>query len=64
MKTQYIADNFGKKASVILPIRDYEKIMAELEEREYIKAYDRAKARKSEPVPFKQALKEIELLRI
>jgi len=64
MKTQYITDNFGKKVSVILPIRDYEKIMAELEEREDIKAYDRAKARKSEPVPFKKALKEIELLRI
>jgi len=64
MKTQYITDNFGKKVSVILPIRDYEKIMAELEEREDIKAYDCAKARKSEPVPFKKALKEIELLRL
>ena len=48
---------------VILPIRDYEKILEDLEELEDIKAYDRAKARKSEPVPYKQALKEIELLR-
>lgn len=63
MRTQYITDNTGKKMSVILPIRDYEKIMGELEELEDIKAYDRAKARKSEPIPFEQAVKEIELLR-
>lgn len=37
--------------------------MEELEELEDIKAYDRAKNRKGEPIPFEQALKEIELLR-
>ena len=63
MKTQYITDTAGKKVSVILPIQDYEKIMEELEELEDIKAYDRAKARKSEPIPFEQAVKEIKLLR-
>ena len=63
MKTQYITDTTGKKVSVILPIKDFEKIMDELEELEDIKAYDRAKARKSEPIPFEQAVKEIELLR-
>jgi len=63
MKTQYITDTTGKKVSVILPIEDFEKIMDELEELEDIKAYDRAKARKSEPIPFEQAVKEIELLR-
>ena len=49
MKTQFITDTSGKKVSVILPIRDYEKILSELEE---VKAYDRAKARKSDPVPY------------
>ncbi|MEK7720450.1 MAG: hypothetical protein AAB347_12765 [Bacteroidota bacterium] len=63
MKTQYITDTTGKKMGVILPIREYEKIMEGLEELEDIKAYDRAKTRKSEPIPFDQALKEIELLR-
>ncbi len=63
MRTQYITDSTGKKVSVILPIKDYEKIMDELEELEDIKAYDRAKVRISEPVPFEQAVKEIELLR-
>ncbi|HEX3010171.1 MAG TPA: hypothetical protein VHO90_21415 [Bacteroidales bacterium] len=63
MKTQYITDPDGKKISVILPIRDYEKMLEELEELEDIKAYDRAKARKSQPIPFEQAMKEIDLLR-
>ncbi len=63
MKTQYITDTSGKKMGVILPIREYEKMMEGLEELEDIKAYDRAKTRKSEPIPFEQAIKEIELLR-
>ncbi len=63
MKTQYITDTSGKKMSVILPIRDYEKIMEGLEELEDIKAYDRAKSYKSEPIPFEQAIKELDLLR-
>lgn len=63
MKTQYITDTTGKKVSVILPIKDFEKILDELEELEDIKAYDRVKARKSEQIPFEQAVKEIELLR-
>jgi hypothetical protein len=63
MRTQYITDVDGRKVSVILPVREYEKILEELEELADIKAYDRAKARKSEPVPFEQAVKEIELIR-
>ena len=63
MKTQYIIDAKGKRTGVILPIGEYEKMKEELEELEDIKAYDRAKSRQSEPIPFEQAQKEIELLR-
>ena len=63
MKPQYITDTKGKKTSVILPIREYEKMIEALEDLEDIKAYDRAKSRKSEPIPFEQAVKEIDLLR-
>lgn len=35
----------------------------ELAEIEDIKAYDKAKARKSDPVPFKEAVRELEKLR-
>jgi len=63
MKAQYVTDTQWKKVSVVLPIRSYKKILAELEELEDLRAYDRAKARKSESIPFKQAVKEIALLR-
>jgi hypothetical protein len=63
MITQYITDASGKKVSVILPIKDYEKLLTELEELNDIKAYDRAKSRKSEPIPLEQAIKDIEFLR-
>lgn len=63
MKTQYITDTRGNKLSVIVPIKEYEKMLEELEELEDIKAYDEAKARESDPVPFDQAVKELEKLR-
>ena len=63
MKTRYITDNKGKKVSVVLPMQSYKKMLNELEELADIKAYDHAKARKSKPIPFKQAVKEIALLR-
>jgi hypothetical protein len=63
MKTQYITDTSGKKISVVLPIREYERMLRDLEELEDIKAYDLAKACKSDPVPFEQAIMDIEQLR-
>jgi hypothetical protein len=63
MKTQFVTDTYGKKISVILSVKDYEKMLEEIEELNDIKAYDRAKYRKSEPVPFELAIKEIETLR-
>lgn len=60
MKTQYVTDDHGKKVAVILPVKDYEKIMEELDELECIKAYDKAKARKQEFVPAADVFKAIE----
>ncbi len=45
MKTQYITDDHGKKVAVFVPVKDYEKLMDELDQLECIKAYDKAKAR-------------------
>ena len=42
--TQYITNKKGKKISVVLPIREYEKILSELDELSDIKAYDKAKS--------------------
>jgi len=43
MQTQYITDAKGKKIAVILPVKEYEKMMEELEVREDIVLYDKAK---------------------
>jgi PHD/YefM family antitoxin component YafN of YafNO toxin-antitoxin module len=40
---QYITDNTGKKISVVLPMKDFNAIMEELEELEDIRLYDEAK---------------------
>ena len=43
MKTQFITDNYGKKLAIVLPIKNYVKILEELEELEDIKLFDQAK---------------------
>ena len=43
MKTQFVTDNNGKKTAVLLPIKDYQKILEDLEEVEDIRLYDKAK---------------------
>jgi len=60
MKTQYVTDDHGKKVAVIVPVKDYEKLMDELDELECIKAYDKAKARKQEFIPASDVFKAIE----
>lgn len=60
MKTQFVTDNHGKKLAVILPIREYNKMVDDLEELEDIKLYDAAKKRKQEFVDAEQAFQEIE----
>ena len=44
MKTQFITDDKGKKVSAIISIREYERIIEELEELEDIRLYDKVKA--------------------
>ena len=60
MKTQFVTDDHGKTVAVIVPVKDYEKLMDELDELECIKAYDKAKARKQEFVPAADVFKAIE----
>lgn len=43
MKTQFVTDDHGKKLAVILPIKDYQKMIEELEDLEDIRLYDEAK---------------------
>ena len=59
-KNQFITDAGGKKVAVILPVKDYEKMLDELDEYACIKAYDKAKARKQEFIPAAEMFKTIE----
>ncbi|MCY7422813.1 MAG: hypothetical protein LH478_13855 [Chitinophagaceae bacterium] len=59
LNESFVVDAKGKKVSVILPIKDYQKLLEELEELEDIKAYDNATKRNQEFIPLDEALKEI-----
>ena len=56
----YVVDEKGARIGVILPMEKYRKLLEELEELESIRAYDAAKNSGDEPIPFEQAVKEIE----
>ncbi len=64
MTTQYITDSSGKKLAVILPIKDYEKMLEELEELEDIKMYDKVKALNEPSVPFEEYVKLVHVVAI
>lgn len=61
---QFITDTTGNRISVVLPMREFETIMEELEELEDIRLYDAAKADSNEPsVPINEAFEMIEVNR-
>lgn len=59
---QYIKDTAGKKL-VILPAKQFDSLMEELEELEDIKRYDAAKKRKQTFIDANTAFKQIEAKR-
>ena len=60
MKSQFVTDKQGEKIAVILPMKEYEKMLDDLDEYECIKAYDKAKAGKQEFIPADEMFKAIE----
>jgi PHD/YefM family antitoxin component YafN of YafNO toxin-antitoxin module len=60
LKEPYVVDDQGNRISVVLDVADYQELLEELEELEAIRAYDTAKASGDQPIPFKQAVAEIE----
>ncbi len=60
VKEQDIIDENDQRVSVVLEIGAYQKLLEELEELESIRAYDQAKSRDDEAIPFEQAVEEIE----
>jgi PHD/YefM family antitoxin component YafN of YafNO toxin-antitoxin module len=60
MRTQFVTDDQGKKVAVILPIKEYKKMIEDLEELEDIKLYDASKKAELEFIDAEQAFREIE----
>ncbi len=63
MRTQFVTDDHGKKLAVILPIKEYNKMLEELEELEDIKLFDEAKKSNEPSIPIDDAFKMIEAKR-
>jgi len=47
------------KKAVVVPISEWQQIKEDLEELDDIRAYDKAKSKPSESVPFDKAIKKI-----
>ena len=57
---KYVVDEKGRQVGVMLNMKEYKKMLEELEELESIRAYDMAKASGDKKIPFSQAVNEIE----
>jgi hypothetical protein len=57
---QFITDSTGKKISVVLPIKEFEQMMEQLEDLHDIELYDEAKVANEPSVPIDEAFQIIE----
>ena len=60
MNIKYITDAKGKRISVILPIKDYEHLLENLEDDEDIRLYDEVKSSKQEYISSEEVFYSIE----
>jgi hypothetical protein len=54
---QYITDIKGNKVSVILPVKDYQRLLDALEEKEDVRLYDAVKSKKEQHMPLEEYIK-------
>ena len=60
IKERYVTDETGQPVGVLLELDDYRRLLDQLEELESIRAYDAAKTSSETPVPFDEALADLE----
>jgi len=60
LNPQYITDEKGNKISVVLPIKDFEAMLEQLEELEDIRMFDESGESDETAVPIDEAFKIIE----
>ena len=57
---KYVMDKSGKTVGVLLDVEEFRRIVEDLEELDSIRAFDTAKSSGEQPIPFDQAIAEIE----
>jgi hypothetical protein len=50
----------GNKINIVLDVKEYEKLLDDLDELDSIRAYDAAKNSGETPIPFEQAMQQSE----
>jgi hypothetical protein len=60
-KEKFVLDENGNKIEVILSYDYYKSLLAEIEDKEELKAYDNAKSKNDEILDFDTAMNEIGL---
>ena len=63
LKPQYITNIQGKKTAVILQIKEYERLLEEIEDAEDVKFYDAIKSKKETSVSIDIAFKKLDAKR-
>ena len=56
---EFVVDGKARKKAVLIPVPEWQRLMEALEELEDIRAYDRAKARRQNLIPFEDAVRQI-----
>lgn len=59
-KSKFRTVKKGEKISIELSVKEYEKLLDDLDELDGIRAFDEAKSSGERPVPFDRAISEIE----
>jgi len=59
-QTNYLVDEKGERQAVLVPWMVWLEIQEALEELDDLRAYEAAKRGASDPIPFEQAVREIE----
>lgn len=57
--TDFVVDRKDNLKAVLIPYAEWKNLMEDIDELEDIRAYDRAKARKDEAIPFEQAVRAL-----
>ena len=57
---QYVVDEHAHRKAVLIPVAEWEQILAELEELDDIRAYDAAKVGDQAAVAFEEAVRGLE----